>query len=148
MIRAGRQGYNEAGYTRILGIFPTKFTPSNSVRQEVYPSWPALSVIIEMECVCREDSALAAGSLRAKEPQYFNRWPLPPVGDYLHAWHSGVIGAMVSDSAGRRVLMDASPQYLMNAAAPARIQAVMPHAKFIMVVRVRLASPQGPGMPV
>eukprot|EP00892_Ulva_mutabilis_P012326 jgi/Ulvmu1/9466/UM052_0034.1 len=82
-----------------------------------------------------EDRALAVGSLRAKEPQYFNRWPLPPVGEYLHAWHSGVIGAMISDAAGRRVLLDASPQYLMCAAAPPRIRAAVPHAKFIMVVR-------------
>lgn len=44
---------------------------------------------------------------------------------------------MISDAAGRRVLLDASPQYLMCAAAPPRIQAVVPHAKFIMVVRVR-----------
>lgn len=82
------------------------------------------------------------GSLRAKEPQYFNRWPLPPVGDYLHAWHSGVVGAMVSDFAGRRVLLDASPQYLMCAAAPPRVQAVLPHSKFIMVVRVRYQQPR------
>lgn len=89
------------------------------------------------DSMCSEDKSLAVGSLRSKEPQYFNRWPLPPVGQYLHAWHSGIIGAMVSDTAGRRVLLDASPQYLMCAAAPPRIQAVIPHARFIMVVRVR-----------
>lgn len=75
-------------------------------------------------------------NLLAKEPQYFNRWPLPPVQAYLHAWPPDIIGRMLSGDAGAKVLLDASPQYLMNALAPARIRSVAPHAKFIMIVRV------------
>jgi hypothetical protein len=56
--------------------------------------------------------------------------------DYLHAWHSGVVGAMMSGAAGHRVLLDASPQYLLTVAAPVRIKAVAPHAKFVLIIRV------------
>ena len=73
---------------------------------------------------CREDADIAAtaspfgAKLRSKEPKYFNRWPLPSSESYLHAWDSGVVGDMMSGAAGERVLLDASPQYLMSAAAP------------------------------
>ena len=92
---------------------------------------------------CREDADIAAttdpcrAKLLTKEPQYFNRWPLPSAESYLHAWHSGVVGAMLSGAAGERVLLDASPQYLMSAAAPPRVKATVPHARFVLVVRVR-----------
>ena len=91
----------------------------------------------------REDADIVAtvdpwrAKLLTKEPQYFNRWPLPSSENYLHAWHSGVVGAMVSGAAGERVLLDASPQYLMTAAAPPRVKATVPHARFVFVVRVR-----------
>lgn len=92
---------------------------------------------------CREDADLWAtldpwnAKLKTKEPQYFNRWPLPSIESYLHAWHSGVVGAMVSGAAGERVLLDASPQYMMSAVAPPRVKASIPHARFVLVVRVR-----------
>lgn len=93
--------------------------------------------------VCREDADIWAtkdpwsAKILTKEPQYFNRWPLPAVEAYLHAWHSGVVGAMVSGAAGQRVLLDASPQYMMSAAAPPRLKAAIPHARFVVLVRVR-----------
>jgi hypothetical protein len=90
--------------------------------------------------VYREDKELEYGGFLAKEPQYFNRWPLLTPENYLHAFHSGVVGAMMSGAAGHRVLLDASPQYLMSAQAPPRIKAVVPHAKFVLVIRVRPGS--------
>jgi hypothetical protein len=78
-----------------------------------------------------------SAKLLTKEPQYFNRWPLPSIESYLHAWHSGVVGAMVSDAAGHRVLLDSSPQYLMSAVAPPGVKAAIPHARFVLIVRVR-----------
>lgn len=86
---------------------------------------------------CREDASIENDTFLSKEPQHFNRWPMMTTEEYLHAWHSGVVGAMMSGSAGHRVLLDASPQYLLTAAAPARIKAAVPHAKFLLVIRVR-----------
>ena len=87
--------------------------------------------------MCRQDIIVENMTFLSKEPQHFNRWPMLSTEQYLHAWHSGVLGAMMSGSAGHRVLLDASPQYLMTAAAPARVKAAVPHAKFVVVIRVR-----------
>jgi hypothetical protein len=116
------------------------------------PASVALEVILHSSCAnhnfaCREDDDLWGtlspwnAKLQTKEPQFFNRWPLPTIENYLHAWHSGVVGAMLSGAAGQRVLLDASPQYLMSAVAPPRLKASIPHARFVLVVRVRYSSP-------
>lgn len=88
--------------------------------------------------MCRENDDIGNSTFQSKEPQHFNRWPMMSTEEYLHAWHSGVVGAMMSASAGDRILLDASPQYLMTAAAPVRIKAVAPHALFVLVIRVCL----------
>lgn len=48
MCRAGPEGSNEAGCTLVLGLFPRRFALSNGVRQESYPSWPALDTSCRM----------------------------------------------------------------------------------------------------
>jgi hypothetical protein len=87
--------------------------------------------------LCRKDGSLTGAGFLSKEPQYFSRWPMPPIEEYMHAWHSGVIGDMFAINK-KRVLLDASPQYLMTGPAAPRMKAVVPHARFVMVVRVRM----------
>jgi hypothetical protein len=100
--------------------------------------WRCTAKSARTQTICHACSHESApfNDLLQKELQYFNRWPLPHPDQYLRTWHSGVVGAMFTRSAGRRVLLDASSQYLMTAAAPPRIKAIVPHAKFVMVVRV------------
>lgn len=88
--------------------------------------------------LCRLARVDREGSVYVKEPQFFNRFPLPPTGNYLGAWNATELAAMRSEVPRRRILYDGSPQYLMTAAAPARIKAAAPHARFVVIVRVRI----------
>lgn len=72
-----------------------------------------------------------------KEPKFFNRWPMPPTEWYMHAWNSTTIGEILAGVTKNKVLLDSSPQYLMVPTAAARVKASVPHAKFVIVVRVR-----------
>ena len=74
-----------------------------------------------------------------KEPKFFNRWPLQPITAYLRAWDSEVMGDMLAGVSRHQVLLDGTPQYLQCPSAAARIKAAVPHAKFVIVVRVRFA---------
>jgi hypothetical protein len=72
-----------------------------------------------------------------KEPKFFNRWPLPDTEAYIHAWDTNVTSTMLAGRETNKVLVDASPQYLMVPNAALRVKAAVPHAKFVVVVRVR-----------
>lgn len=103
------------------------------------------TILKSREVWCRERTVLVNETgytglreeLLSKELKFFNRWPLPPIEDYLHAWNSSLIGDIIAGVATDRVLLDASPQYLMVPAAAPRVKAAVPHAKFLIVVRVR-----------
>ena len=75
MTRAGLEGYNTAGYTRIMGEFCRIYTLRNGVCQELYPSWPALLVAHAREgCCCdaeqhrRTNGAHLARDMRTSRP--------------------------------------------------------------------------------
>jgi hypothetical protein len=75
--------------------------------------------------------------LLLKEPKFFNRWPLPEMDSYMHAWDFSTVADILEGFTPDKVLLDGSPQYLMVPSAAARVKAAVPHAKFVVVVRVR-----------
>ena len=80
------------------------------------------------QCLCRN----SARSRKTKEMDMFNTWPLPPVKDWRESFdlHTRTPGP-------DKVLLDSTPAYLHDAVAPAAIQALVPHARFVVILRVR-----------
>ena len=73
----------------------------------------------------------------SKELHFFNRWPMPPTEDFLPCFPANVTqrpGGAMPD----RVLVDGTPDYLFNSVAAPRIKAVVPQARFVVILRVRL----------
>ena len=68
-----------------------------------------------------------------KELHFFDKWPLPTTEDvsFLSQFSDG--GSIPEGS----TLIDGTPAYLRTAMAAPRIQAIVPHAKFLVVLRVR-----------
>ena len=55
----------------------------------------------------------------------------------MKGWNATVLGDFLGDTSKSLALYDGSPQTLMSAAAPARIKAAAPHARFVTIIRVR-----------
>ena len=66
-----------------------------------------------------------------KEVHYFDTWPLPKL-PYLSLFPKA------STIADDEVLVDATPAYFYEAWAPALIKKIVPHARFVVRLRVRL----------
>lgn len=61
---------------------------------------------------------------------------MPPSEDFLPCFPANVTQA--PGSTGReRVLVDGTPDYLFNSVAAPRIRAVVPQARFVIILRVR-----------
>jgi hypothetical protein len=66
---------------------------------------------------------------------FFNRWPLPSTQDFLECYPNG--GDPEWALQKQFALVDATPEYLFNSMAAPRMQAVVPQAKFVIILRVR-----------
>lgn len=82
----------------------------------------------------------------AKEVHFFNRWPLPKNAkrEYLacfpqKTWKLPPLHE--HPHAVNFTLLDATPDYMYNTMAAPRIKAMWPHAKFIVLLRVRHHAP-------
>lgn len=87
-----------------------------------------------------------------KELHFFNRWPPLPTNSFPMLWRreagdrqapnrSKYIRAMQDQDVHLPhsfAMLDATPEYLFNAWSPARIKAAVPHARIVLVLRVRL----------
>ena len=70
------------------------------------------------------------------------RWERWNTAGYLAHWQRSVIAAQAPRLAnGTAVLSEATPDYLPNFAAAPRARAIMPHARFVVVLRVRPLHP-------
>lgn len=77
-----------------------------------------------------------------KEVHFFDQWPLGPSTEYINCFPKKRRVAALA-GASRAVFLDASPEYLFTPAAAPRVQKILPNAKFVIVLRVRL----GPHLP-
>ena len=64
----------------------------------------------------------------------FDRWPLQTPLNVLAGYPDE---ATQQDAGRKRVLLDATPGYLASPIAPARVQQLVPNARFVVVLRVR-----------
>lgn len=124
-------------------------------------SWPCAHI-----CPMHLPHACRRGSDWSKEIHYFDRWPLAPKGLWMYADafpppkvrkamkraeylldKAGVsvnhdkrerVLAAAADLEHRSVFLDASPEYLMHPSTPPRVKQVLPLARFVIVLRVRL----------
>ena len=71
--------------------------------------------------------------VKMKEVHFFDSWPLPAFAD----WQDLYMQSNDSQPAAQRVWVDATASLLHEPWAPARIQALVPHARFVMLLRVR-----------
>ena len=74
----------------------------------------------------------------SKEAHFFNRFP-PPPGNFLNCYDPELVN-LPTDLTAEDVnytLVDGTPDYMFNAMAPPRIKALIPQAKFVLVLRVR-----------
>jgi hypothetical protein len=74
---------------------------------------------------------------------------MPPVKSYLQCFPEDVLQPQHDEANRTRhtVLVDGTPDYLFNSVAAPRIRAMVPHARFVVVLRVclaRCAPPQAP----
>ena len=85
----------------------------------------------------------------SKELHFFNRWPMPPSEDFLRCFPDNIAPGSGTwqdgTPAASRALVDATPEYIFNSVAAPRIQAVVPHAKFVLILRVRAAAEPSSG---
>eukprot|EP00892_Ulva_mutabilis_P006828 jgi/Ulvmu1/4517/UM002_0243.1 len=70
----------------------------------------------------------------SNELHFFDRWPMPPANAFLDSFPSeGVVRQ--KNQPLRKALFDATPDYLFNSVAAPRIKALLPAAKFVVVLR-------------
>ena len=74
---------------------------------------------------CRKDEGVAE-----KEAHFFDRWPLPTTKE--RSFSSKFPDPVPAGS----VMIDGTPNYLFSSIAPLRVQAIVPHAKFVVILRV------------
>jgi hypothetical protein len=74
----------------------------------------------------------------AKEVHFFNQWPLPhpPKRRFLECFPRRAWNIAKHPNPNSFTLVDATPDYMFNAMAPARIKAMWPQAKFVVLLRV------------
>lgn len=72
----------------------------------------------------------------SNELHFFDRWPMPPPGAFVDSFSSESIASKPKQHL-KRALFDATPDYLFNSVAAPRIQALLPSARFVVVLRVR-----------
>ena len=77
-------------------------------------------------------SGIKEGDKVNKEVDFFNIWPLPTAEDKSFLSYFPDAGSIPEGS----TLIDGTPLYLRTAMAAPRIQAMVPHAKFVVVLRV------------
>lgn len=79
------------------------------------------------------------GGTKGKETHLFDTWPLPVD---PHAVLEQYLSLFACDSSELQnvTLLDSTPSYLYTAAAPGRIRATLPDAKFVVILRVRTHS--------
>jgi hypothetical protein len=92
----------------------------------------------ECEC-CRDNSTSSAQA----DLHYFDQWPLPDA-PYVDHFAAGAASAPASSGVqgqpqdtAEPILLDSTWDYFASAAAPPRVKAVAPHARFVVILQVR-----------
>ena len=73
----------------------------------------------------------------SKEVHFFNRWPLPPADEFLKCFPNSEQPDWSLQN--QLALVDATPEYLFNSVAAPRVKAIVPQAKFVVILRVCFA---------
>ena len=109
-----------------------------TLHQAYPPSLDCVCVVrMSQACECRKARGTRS---EGKELQFFSRWPPLDTDEFMSMWPEDEIAAMLNGTS-RKFLIDASPEYLVMPAAPPRIKQVVPQAKIVVVLRVRLRRP-------
>jgi hypothetical protein len=79
----------------------------------------------------------------SKEVHFFNQWPLPrpPKREFLRCFPSRTWNIAKHPNPHAFTLVDATPDYMFTAIAPARIKSMWPQAKFLVLLRVCSSEP-------
>lgn len=71
-----------------------------------------------------------------KEVHFFDQWPLGSASDYINCFpQDRRVAALALTTPA--VFVDASPEYLLTPAAAPRAAQIIPHAKIVIILRVR-----------
>ena len=73
-----------------------------------------------------------------KEVHFFDQWPLGTSHDYVNCFPPERRASALLDQQSA-VFVDASPEYLLTPAAAPRAAQIVPHAKLVIILRVRLS---------
>lgn len=68
---------------------------------------------------------------------FFDQWPAANGRDYIACFPTSVRTAALAGK--EHVLLDASPEYMLTPVAAPRVQRLVPHARFVIILRVCFA---------